>query len=202
MGWTFSQRDRKQTAKDFFSESFDHKSGRVLDVTATLKEAYIAYEVLDPETGAVRGVIGIACLTSWRPNAEFNFGYKDMDETMGPGIANCPKRIFDLLTPVEQLCADGVYHIGRSAVWARQWRRRVAKRLAEKSARPALRRGMVLTFEPPIRFSWGPPYGKLRCVDAKRRHFTTDLDRPISSVEANFRLHRSTINRALLALVA
>lgn len=192
MGWTYTHREG-QSAKEFFGKEFTG-NGRVLDVAATLKEAYIAYELLDRGTGVSKGVIAFVCLTNWVRDDYYNFGYKDMEESDGPYVANCPQRILDLLTPVEKLYADGVY-TARSAVRARQWRRACLKRLAEKAAAPKVTPGMVLSFDPPVRLL-DREYATLRCTNAKRLYFSDNLTAPLEYVRPIVRLLRETMRTA------
>lgn len=49
----------------------------------------------------------------------WNFGYKDMDETVGPCECDCPKSILDLLTPTDNEIAN-------------MWRERCYRRLEDK----------------------------------------------------------------------
>ena len=107
MGWTYTYKERGISVKDFFAHEFDYqksdeeggKYGKVVDCSASLSEAYLAYEIGD-HNGKQR-VIAIVCLMHHAPKSAYNLGYKDMDESMGPYNYNCPKRILDLLTPTE-----------------------------------------------------------------------------------------------------
>ena len=56
------------------------------------------YSDLPPEEQKVFGAVFI---TSTCMKEYFNFGYKDMDETMGPGDCNCPKSIIALLSETD-----------------------------------------------------------------------------------------------------
>lgn len=59
------------------------------------------------------------CLTSVNNKDCYNFGYKDMDETVGPYESKCPKTILDLLTPTEY-------------EYAKEWRARCYKEIERK----------------------------------------------------------------------
>src|SRR3546814_19605923 len=67
-------------------------------------------------------IFAIVCLVRWNPRAKdgYIFGYKDMDETMGPCEADCPARILDLLTPTDK-------------EYAREWRARCCANLARRA---------------------------------------------------------------------
>ncbi|CUS43656.1 hypothetical protein J2X47_003689 [Sphingomonas sp. BE270] len=49
-------------------------------------------------------VFAIVCKVIWNPKSKTgeHFGYKDMDESMGPCEDNCPAQILDLLTPTDK----------------------------------------------------------------------------------------------------
>ena len=55
-----------------------------------------------------RTVFAAVCLVRYNPRDRegYIFGYKDMDETVGPNESDCPEAILDLLTQTEYpLCA-------------------------------------------------------------------------------------------------
>src|SRR3546814_2324881 len=75
-------------------------------------EYYAAVQPYD-ETGAVEPVLAIVCLVRWNPKSTSgqHFGFKDMDEGMGPCEAKCPASVLDLLGPPRN-----EYEIGRAHV--------------------------------------------------------------------------------------
>ncbi len=140
MGTTFVHRDSGEPIADFFKREFDSPStgGKVLDVAVVNRnEAYIAY-------GRGDRVFAIACILHHRPKDPdgFNFGYKDMDESMGPFLYNCPERILNLLTPTEYESA-------------RDWREKCRQRLAARRGKPKLENGDIVVFAGPISFTNG-----------------------------------------------
>ena len=66
--------------------------------------------------GVQEKVLGVVALISTKWHDGMNFGYKDMDETMGPGYYDCPKTILDLLTPTD-------------SEWANEWRQKCREQL-------------------------------------------------------------------------
>ncbi|MDD2462444.1 MAG: hypothetical protein PHI97_00440 [Desulfobulbus sp.] len=120
MGWTYMHKGSDVRAKDiiadlFNSDSFEPNSnGKINGVFKTLdiaiihlRTAYMAVEhiklnqetnTLDPKT---RKVFAAVVLLGYRNDDHYNFGYKEMDETMGPGYYDCPRKILDLLTPTD-----------------------------------------------------------------------------------------------------
>lgn len=61
------------------------------------------------------------CLTSVDSREYYNFGYKDMDESMGPCERECPVSILNLLS-------------ARDDKWAIEWRAACRENAAKKSA--------------------------------------------------------------------
>ena len=76
-------------------------------------------------------------LTS-RENGEW--GYKSMDETMGPNVADAPMKLLALLSPT-------------TSQWAQDWRQKCRDNaaLASRSLKP----GDVIRLEQPLRFTDG-----------------------------------------------
>jgi hypothetical protein len=94
-------------------------------------------------------VFAVVCLVQYNKRAKdgYVFGYKDMDETMGPCEADCPAAILDLLTPTE-------------SAYAIAWRERCRKHLD----RPKTKVGDIVVFEAPIRFSNGALHAAFKLI--------------------------------------
>ena len=94
------------------------------------------------EDGIDGQVFAAVCLVQWNPRAKdgFVFGYKDMDESMGPCEAECPERILRLLDPTDN----------HSAL---VWRRRCIRNLMRGSR--TLEDGMHIRLASTIRFTDG-----------------------------------------------
>ncbi|BCV23258.1 hypothetical protein [Gelria sp. Kuro-4] len=157
MGWDYLHLEKGRSIKDFLREEFTHSgenySYKVLDCAiVNLREAYLAVEHVD-ETGN-REVYAVVCLLNYTDDY-YNFGFKSIDETMGPYQYNCPKRILELLTPTENK-------------YAQEWRAKCWERLKEKAARPKLQKGMVICFTKPIRFTNGRVESVFRVEDVRR----------------------------------
>jgi hypothetical protein len=86
---------------------------------------YAAVEQLRVAAGE-REVWALICLVRCNPRDPegYIFGYKDMEESMGPHECDCPKSILDLLTPTD-------------AQYARQWRARCLESAAARRAMAA-----------------------------------------------------------------
>src|SRR5512145_779521 len=115
MGWTFLHREKGISNIDWLRGEFSTYPENVLDVATKNGTMYVAYRTPVIE-GEVRALV---ILTRWVRGDYYNFGYKDMDETQGPNEDDCPRRIFELLTPLKP---------GESE-WAESWRARVQARL-------------------------------------------------------------------------
>ena len=87
-------------------------------------------------------VVAIVCLVRWnlQDKEGMHFGYKDMDETMGPCEDGCPEKILRLLTATTY----------ESAL---DWRRRCLKRL-RLLTRPVID-GMRIRLDQPLTFGDG-----------------------------------------------
>jgi hypothetical protein len=102
------------------------------------------------------------------------FGYKDMDESMGPCECNCPQRIMRLLSPT----AD-IPHPGYTA----DWRARVAawheEQRQRRQRRNSLHVGNIVTLPIEVRFSDGFTARSFRVAHfCRRTPIFEALDRP------------------------
>ena len=96
--------------------------GRVLKSAMVGSTYYAAVEITHPQKG-YRKVIAAVFLTCGRTRHDGTvWGYKDMDETMGPCERECPVSILNLLTPTD-------------SKWANEWREDCRKNAAEKARR-------------------------------------------------------------------
>jgi hypothetical protein len=147
MGWTFTHRERGATSNlAWFKRDFDHPPDReLLDLAQVGFTLYGAYRVAER-------VVGLVILTRWVKtkddgswDGDYNYGWKEMDESCGPGYYDCPPRIFDLLTP----------HDGSENEWARDWRAKCRESIAKAKARPRLTEGTKVRFAQPLRFTDG-----------------------------------------------
>lgn len=152
MGWLFMSHHSMghATAKAYLDDQFtferpdEHGVPRGLTVLASSclgnRVYYAAVQAW--RDGVAGAVFAVVCLVRWNPRAKdgMTFGYKDMDESMGPCEAECPARILDLLTPTTR-------------PYAIEWRARCRANL-ERKARP-LRGGERIRFDEPMTFTDG-----------------------------------------------
>src|SRR5262245_11205903 len=123
MGWTFLHRERGMKDVDFFKREFGDEFAK--NVKATASKAGVFYAVYETEkdrggrlvpdeNGKVRTALVV--LTRRVPKDYYNFGYKDLDEFMGPCESDCPERLLDMLSPLKDEDA------GDGSRWAAGWR--------------------------------------------------------------------------------
>lgn len=122
MGWTFYDAnhytksgavDRKKECDSLINAENDKRKQTVLKSRMIGSTYYAAVEDIRKETNE-RRVFAIVILTSSDKANGCNFGYKDLDEFMGPSESKCPNSILDLLTPTDH-------------EWALAWRERCRK---------------------------------------------------------------------------
>ncbi len=143
MGWTYVHKPSHQKASDFLREHFsgegEKTTFKVLDVAIkNLRTAYMAVEVVEKTSGN-REVFAMVCLLHYTKGFN-NFGYKDMEESMGPYERECPERILKLLTPTDNQHAQ-------------EWRKDCWEHI--RQSRKKFREGDVLKFGNPITFRDG-----------------------------------------------
>lgn len=128
MGWSFMHRERGTTNEAFFAREFP--SCEIL-ACATVKGTFYAAMCLRADRTVVFGMV---CLTQFC-RGDYNFGYKDLDETMGPYADDCPARVLDWLTPTDNATAN-------------EWR----ARCRAKASKPVPRIGEWIRLARPVRF--------------------------------------------------
>lgn len=149
MGWTTTHRARGEKMGDFFASQFNYedadagRSGRVLDcAVVTFTTAYLAYRIVTPDETRV---VALVCLIKYYGDTMYNFGYKDMGESMGPGERACPRRILDQLTPLKE-----------GDEYAREWRQdcydNLDKRKAARKATRAIVQGTTIKLADKLRY--------------------------------------------------
>lgn len=139
MGWTF-QSMPSEGAKAHCDAILTYKGQaiecRVLDSAIVRRnEYYAAVETIKPD--GARQVWAAVFMLNFCPKARdgYTFGYKDMSESMGPYLWNCPARILDLLT------TEGANN------YAIDWREKCRATIAARNAKPKLTHGAILQIE-------------------------------------------------------
>ena len=162
MGWLYMQSlgghsGPRQYLDAQFTYEQPERRVRVLRSSLVKMHTYYAAVEVVPTDGA-REVTAVVCLVRYNPrDAEgYVFGYKDMDETMGPCEVGCPAAILDLLTPTTSEYANG-------------WRDRCRAAIAKRADVPKLRDGDLVVFTEPIRFTDGSEHRRMNVVVNPRR---------------------------------
>jgi hypothetical protein len=134
-----------------FTWATDSIVTRVLDsAIVNIREYYAAVERRHTDTGKVEVFAAVCKLHVSRTE----FGYKDMDESVGPAISNCPRRILVLLTEPYN-------------VYAQDWRDACWAKIKRREALPVISAGTELRFSPPIQFSNGATMESLKVRAAR-----------------------------------
>lgn len=157
MGWTFTRRERGISHLEFFKREF---GDNVLEAAGYPGVVYLAYQTKD------NGAIGIVCLIKWTKEDGYNFGYKDMDETMGPCETAAPEKIIRLLTG-DPLNA-----------YAHEWRRKCWEEIERKKQlknRPHLKRGDIITISPPVKYNNGMSGTVFTVIDPANGEFLISI---------------------------
>ena len=161
MGWLYMQRmDGASSPKEYLDRqfTFTREHGytvRVLkSAVVKMRTYYAAVEKVFADGSSPRECLAVVCLINYNPRASDGmiFGYKDMDETMGPCEVECPPAILDLLTPTD-------------SEYANEWRKACRAR-AEK---PTPKHGDVIQFASPIRFTNGKELARFEVRKARRK---------------------------------
>ena len=169
MGWLYTQSLKGHSGpRQYLDAQFTHERpdliSKVLRSTLVgMRVYYAAVEQVRVATGQ-REVWAAICLVRYNPRDPegYIFGYKDMEESMGPCESDCPAPILDLLTPTDR-------------EYAVQWRARcrentVARRT--RAAKPSPRAGQVIVFEEPLSFADGRSFQQLEVIANPRSHRT------------------------------
>ncbi len=133
MGWTqFTMHEPiAKWFKDQWSASSDYEC-----IECSLVKFHTIYGAIRiKKTGEVFCAV---YLVRWGKGYQYNFSYKDMSEFSGPGVRDCPEKIYKLLTPLtDENDPNG---------WAREWRKRVEEyHIARKVA---IKGNLFKTHEP------------------------------------------------------
>lgn len=179
MGATSYYRPKGQTDLDHFRGELigtQNPDGRVADdgVRHQLIDGasyrgvfYGAYRETHPDGRQV--VSAVICQFSWAPRSQYNFTVKTMSEASGPAACQCPQRILDLLSPIEEVFPGADLSVSGGAQYAHQWRERCRETLAARARRPKLTSGVVIRTAEPVRFTSGDEVSEFVFVSERRR---------------------------------
>jgi hypothetical protein len=159
MGWTYMPsrgRDRAEIVRDQLNWENDTFTDKVLDLAVVGTTVYILVcrtpkAAWEPSTTYVNEADGsfrwIAVFLTQKARDAYDFGYKDIEESMGPVEARCPRRLIDNASPLRHPdpAVEGNY--------AARWRQKClggstakAKRKADLVPGVSIRLSRVLNF--------------------------------------------------------
>ena len=164
MGWLYQYDPVENPVAHLTAKCNYDNERRTLQALAAARvgnTVYMAIKSTDKATGESYVFAAVILISNTKKHG---FGYKDMDESMGPCQCDCPARIMRLLTPIADLPSPG---------YAADWRARVearnnAKRL-QRARRQSLRIGSIVTLPSPATFPGGLTASTFRVVDFWRR---------------------------------
>ena len=139
MGWSTTFKGKYTSAKEYIEKNLlvwksETHNYSVLDGgVVKFLTYYGAVEKTEITTGK-KEVFAVIILLRYYKNQYDNFGYKDMDEGMGPCESACPERILKLLTPTQNQNAN-------------DWRKRCWDRIKDKKIRPKIKEDMILVYD-------------------------------------------------------
>jgi hypothetical protein len=156
---------------DHFNHDGEHRTQRVLAAARVANTVYMAVKTTEKATGSFYVFAAVILISNTRKHG---FGYKDMDETVGPYECACPDRIMRLLSPITDI---------PSPSYAAEWRTRVAahkKAAAElRTKRASLRPGSIVTLERKVSFRDGTKAAAFRMRFLRRKTPVFEpVDRP------------------------
>lgn len=148
----------------------DHRLRVLRSALVAMRTYYAACERVTAD--GERSIFAVVCLVRYNRRAAdgYMFGYKDMDEQMGPCEAACPAAILDLLTPTEN---------AHATEWRARCRAAIAAR-AVQCARPKPRPGQTIIFDTPLSFGDGIDRSRFEVVAYARSHRSVRFRDPVT----------------------
>jgi hypothetical protein len=193
MGWLYQHEPlRHETPCQYFARTntLDTETQRIETLAASAVRGVIYGAVRVTEKPTDRSYV-LCVVWLYKNNRRAGFGYKSMDETMGPVDCDAPPRIMALLSPVADIPEAG---------YAAEWRQRVAERAADRTrashVRHRLRLGDQLTLPRPVRFRGGFEADAFRVIEVRPRR--SPILEPLNVPGLRCRLTRALLSAAIL----
>ena len=139
MGWTYTNKRSYETVDEFFERELLGGNLKPVGKGALVHFHEYYRAVLNEKTNEV---FCLVCLVDCKGDKDFNFGFKDMDDTCGPTVYNCPKRILDVLSKTNN-------------EWSNAWREKCRQRLDKRSSSNKIKDGAIIRFNRTIEFTNG-----------------------------------------------
>lgn len=160
MGWTFTHKPEGITAKEFlvkeFTEDSERASFKVLKSAVKLHVGYFQIERIIKATGE-RSVFALVVHIQRCPSDHHNFGWKEVEESMGPYEVDCP---LDILDGLDETTSE----------YALRWRKDVLEYNARKK-KAGIKNGQWVKFAKPISFTDGSKGQVFQCEKRGRKTF-------------------------------
>ncbi len=161
MGWLYmTSLDGHATPRAYLDHQFtyersSHRSRVLRSSLVGTRTYYAAVEHIKLET-VEREVFALICLLRYKPHDRDGdvFGYKDLEESMGPCECDCPEALLDLLTPTTSQNA---------LQWRQNCRARAAARRAI-AAKPSPRPGQTIIFDQPLYIANGVSVSEMQVI--------------------------------------
>jgi hypothetical protein len=190
MGWLYKHDpidDPVAYLTDQYNHDGEHRTYRVLAAARVANTVYMAVKSTEKTTGKWFVLAAVILISNTQKHG---FGYKDMDECMGPYECDCPDRIMRLLSPIEDI---------PSPSYAAEWRARVAARKTAdaelRTKRKQLRPGSIVTLEREVSFRDGTKAIAFRMRFLRRK---TPVFEPVDRPGFLCRLSASSIAAATI----
>lgn len=157
MGWTSTNKPSWLTTTEYIKQEWEGYA-EVLGIA--IKNRNTAYLAVKQDSGAVIAIIYLLRYS----NSYHNLSYKSMSEFCGPNEVQCPEKILNLLTPLEEVAKLEDRDINSDTYkWAKEWREKCRKSIEYSKA---LSKGMTVTTNP-IRFHGGYTFDKFKRISRR-----------------------------------
>lgn len=152
MGWIFTQVQKGQAGeylKKTMTWDNEHSKGELLKgAFVNWHEYYAAVKITKKDSNKTY-TIAVICLIQYAPKDYYNFGYKDLEESMGVYKNNCPASILKLLTPCEEIYDKD----SNSYKYSKNWRIACWENIFRNNDANRLKNNSVIKFDKPIHFT-------------------------------------------------
>ncbi len=188
MGWLY-KRDPIDDPVAYLTRRYngenERRISRVLAAARVAGTVYMAVRTTEKATGTSYVFAAVILISNTRRHG---FGYKDMDESMGPYECACPDRIMRLLSPLADI---------PNPSYAADWRARVAAHrhaaAALRAKRKSLQPGSIVTLPQPVGFRDGTTADAFRVRGFRG---TTPIFEPLDRPGLSCRLRAASLAAA------
>lgn len=158
MGWTFTHREPGTTDREWVTTNL-LDAGMEIVACATKSGVFYAAVKNGPEAKFLPGQTWALVMLIQRTRGYHNFGYKDMDESVGPVYYDAPAAVLNALSPTEN-------------DYATKWREQCRANLAATTTQAKVKPGDTVRFTHPLDFGKGRVFTEL--VFQERSTFRVD----------------------------